>query len=111
MFLPGTATEGGATAAMHLTMLAQNELIFRLLLKMTVGKGPSDNTYFWRASRPNFNSRCRRFGSSKQPDSTLNNHRRAHAFGAGQALIVILLRPCARGWNLQARMYSKTDPV
>ena len=54
MSLPGTATESAA-AAMYLTMLAQNELIFRLLLKMTVGKGPSDNYYFWRASRPNFN--------------------------------------------------------
>ena len=33
----------------HLTMLAQCELIFRLLLKMTVGKGQSGTDNFWRA--------------------------------------------------------------
>ena len=34
-------------------MLAQNAIIFRLLLKMTVGKGHSGNTYFWRANAQN----------------------------------------------------------
>jgi len=51
----------------HLTMLAHSELIFRLLLKMTVGKGLSDTTNFWRAPCPHFK---KGLGSSKQPTST-----------------------------------------
>ena len=38
----------------HLTMPAQSELIFRLLLKMTVGKDHSDNVYFWKAAAQRF---------------------------------------------------------
>ena len=35
-------------------MLAQDAFIFRLLLKMTVGKGHSGNHYFWRARAQTF---------------------------------------------------------
>ena len=49
--------------------------------------------------------------SSWLPRPTFGNHRDAHALRRGRARVVILLWPCARGWNLQARMYSKTDPV
>jgi hypothetical protein len=50
----------------HLTMLAQSELIFRLLLKMTVGRDQQWQCQFFEDSSPPFPSRWARLGEPKK---------------------------------------------
>ena len=76
-----TAVLQNTAVAGHLTRLAQDALVFRLLLKMTVGKSLCEAQQFLEGRRPTFACVNGKLGKgSRQPAGTArSNHRLAHA--------------------------------